>query len=63
MHIGAEREPDRARRAFDNRLSRVEWITGAGYKQLLRRDWGDDATETARAAPNLIGENLFDRRL
>jgi hypothetical protein len=30
LQIDVEREPDRARRAFDNRLSRVEWMTGAG---------------------------------
>jgi hypothetical protein len=38
-HIGAEREPTGARRAFDSHLARAKWMTGSGYKQLLRRDW------------------------
>ena len=41
LHIDAEREPDRARRAFDSHLARAKWMTEVGYRQLLRRDWGD----------------------
>jgi hypothetical protein len=27
LHIDAEREPDRARRAYDSRLARTKWMT------------------------------------
>jgi hypothetical protein len=30
-----EREPDRARTAFDSHLSRAKWMTEHGYEQLL----------------------------
>jgi hypothetical protein len=36
LHLDPEREPDRARRAFESRLSRAKWMSGHGYKQLLR---------------------------
>jgi hypothetical protein len=45
MHIDAEHEPDRARRAYDSHLARARWMSGSGYKQLLRRDWGDDDSD------------------
>jgi hypothetical protein len=35
LHIDAEREPDRARRAFDNHLARAKWMTEVGYRQLV----------------------------
>jgi hypothetical protein len=38
LHIDPEREPDRARRAFDRHLERAKWNTSVGYRQLLRRD-------------------------
>jgi hypothetical protein len=28
-------EPERARRVYDNHLSRARWMTGSGYKHLL----------------------------
>jgi hypothetical protein len=34
-HIDAEREPDRAWRAFDSHLARARWMTEAGYRHLL----------------------------
>jgi hypothetical protein len=37
LHLDPEREPDRARRAFDSHLSRARWMTGHGYRQVLRR--------------------------
>ena len=45
LHIDAEREPDRARRALDSHLARAKWMSGSGYKQLLRRDWGDHGSD------------------
>ena len=39
LKIDPEREPDRARRAFDSHLARAKWVSNVGYKQLLRRGW------------------------
>ena len=39
LHIDPDREPDRARRAFDNHLTRAKWLSNVGYKDLLRRGW------------------------
>ena len=39
LHIDPEREPDRARRAFDSHLARAKRMTSIGYRQLLRRGW------------------------
>jgi hypothetical protein len=36
LHIDPEREPDRARRAFDSHLARAKWAAREGYRQLLR---------------------------
>lgn len=36
LHIDADREPDRARRAFDSHLARARWMTEQGYRDLLR---------------------------
>jgi hypothetical protein len=36
LHLDPEREPDRARRAFESHLSRAKWMSGHGYQQLLR---------------------------
>jgi hypothetical protein len=36
LHIDPEREPDRARRAFESHLARARWMTQQGYRQLLR---------------------------
>jgi hypothetical protein len=36
LHIDPEREPDRARRAFESHLSRARWTTREGYRHLLR---------------------------
>jgi hypothetical protein len=37
LHIDSEREPDRARQAFESRLARAKWMTSEGYRHLLRR--------------------------
>jgi len=39
LHIDPEREPDRARRAFESHLVRAKWMTREGYRHLLRRGW------------------------
>ena len=39
LHIDPDREPDRARRAFDSHLARAKWMTQEGYRHLLRRGW------------------------
>jgi hypothetical protein len=36
LHLDPEREPARARRAFDSHLSRAKWMTERGYRHLLR---------------------------
>jgi hypothetical protein len=36
LHIDAEREPDRAKRAWESHLARARWMTEAGYQHLLR---------------------------
>jgi hypothetical protein len=36
LHIDPNREPDRARRAFDTHLARAKWMTEHGYRHLLR---------------------------
>jgi len=36
LRIDPEREPDRARRAFDSHLARAKWAARFGYRQLLR---------------------------
>jgi hypothetical protein len=35
LHIDPEREPGRARRAFDSHLARAKWAAREGYRQLL----------------------------
>jgi hypothetical protein len=42
LHIDPEREPDRARAAFDSHLARAKWMSGVGCRHLLRYDDGDD---------------------
>ena len=37
--IDPEREPDRARQAFDSHLARARWMTRYGYRLLLQRGW------------------------
>ena len=36
LHLDPDREPDRARRAFESHLSRAKWMTEHGYRLLLR---------------------------
>ena len=36
LHIDPEREPDRARQAFESHLARAKWMTEHGYRHLLR---------------------------
>ena len=36
LHIDPEREPDRAKRAWESHLARARWMTEAGYQHLLR---------------------------
>jgi hypothetical protein len=37
LHIDPEREPERARRAYDSHLVRAKWMSNTGYRHLLRR--------------------------
>jgi len=39
LHIDPEREPDRARQAFESHLARARWAAREGYRHLLRRGW------------------------
>jgi hypothetical protein len=36
LHINPDREPDRARRAYETHLARAQWMTSTGYRFLLR---------------------------
>jgi hypothetical protein len=36
LHIDPDREPARARMAFDSHLARAKWMTEHGYRHLLR---------------------------
>jgi Uncharacterized conserved protein (DUF2285) len=36
LHIDPQREPDRARRAWETHLERARWMTERGYRYLLR---------------------------
>jgi hypothetical protein len=37
LRIDPEREPDRAKRAYESHLARAKWMTEEGYRHLLRR--------------------------
>ena len=36
LHIDPDREPDRAKRAWESHLARAKWMTESGYRHLLR---------------------------
>ncbi|WP_445219675.1 DNA -binding domain-containing protein [Bradyrhizobium sp. Pa8] len=36
LHLDPDREPARARKAFDSHLARAKWMTDHGYSHLLR---------------------------
>jgi hypothetical protein len=36
LRLDPDREPDRARRAFDSHLARAKWMTSHGYRLFLR---------------------------
>ncbi|MET4260922.1 hypothetical protein ABIC09_005887 [Bradyrhizobium sp. S3.12.5] len=36
LHIDPDREPARARNAFDSHLARAKWMADHGYRDLLR---------------------------
>ncbi|MGV7215361.1 DNA -binding domain-containing protein [Bradyrhizobium sp. UFLA05-112] len=36
LHIDPDREPARARNAFDSHLARAKWMADRGYRDLLR---------------------------
>jgi hypothetical protein len=36
LHIDADMEPDRARRAWETHLARARWMTEHGYRHLLQ---------------------------
>jgi hypothetical protein len=35
LHIDPEREPERARQAWESHLARAKWMTESGYRHLL----------------------------
>ena len=37
LHIDPDREPERARCAYDSHLARARWMYSTGYRHLLRR--------------------------
>ncbi|KYH01561.1 DUF2285 domain-containing protein [Bradyrhizobium sp. DOA1] len=38
LHLDPEREPERARNAFDSHLAHAKWMAERGYRHLLRSD-------------------------
>ena len=38
LRVDPEREPDRARQAFESHLARTRWAAREGYRHLLQRD-------------------------
>ncbi|KJC55106.1 hypothetical protein UP10_39870 [Bradyrhizobium sp. LTSPM299] len=42
LHIDPDREPVRARDAFDSHLARAKWMTEHGYRHLLRGTGGSE---------------------
>ena len=36
LHIDPDREPERARQAWESHLARAKWMTESGYRHLLR---------------------------
>jgi hypothetical protein len=36
LHIDPDREPERAKRAWESHLARAKWMTESGYRHLLR---------------------------
>jgi hypothetical protein len=38
LQIDPEREPERAKRAWESHLARAKWMTESGYRHLLRGD-------------------------
>lgn len=36
LHIDPDKEPGRARRAWESHLARAKWMTKSGYRHLLR---------------------------
>ena len=43
LHINPEREPDRAKRAYESHLARAKWMAEKGYRHLLRRGFPNDS--------------------
>jgi hypothetical protein len=43
LHLDPDREPERARKAFESHLSRAKWISGHGYQQMPRGGVGPGA--------------------
>jgi len=41
LHVDPEREPVRARRAYDSHLARARWMTERGYEHYLRGEIPD----------------------
>jgi Uncharacterized conserved protein (DUF2285) len=39
LHIDPERQPERARQAFESHLARAKWASRTGYRLLLQRGW------------------------
>jgi hypothetical protein len=39
LHVDPDREPVRARQAYESHLIRARWMTEQGYRLLLRNGW------------------------
>ncbi|RWA58098.1 MAG: DUF2285 domain-containing protein [Mesorhizobium sp.] len=48
LHLDPEREPDRARRAWETHLAQARWMTTNGYRNLLRGCRTETSTRTER---------------
>jgi Uncharacterized conserved protein (DUF2285) len=51
-------QPDRARRVFDSHLARAKWMSGVGYRHLLRYDRRRMMIPVTRQTESLTGHDV-----
>jgi hypothetical protein len=60
LHIDPDREPDRARQAFESHLARARWAAREGYRHLLRRGAAGAARSHTGAAAGAASQAKAD---
>ena len=61
LHIDAEREPARARRAFDTHFERAKWMSDIGWQQFLERAPSIPSPTTQAALPSAEAAEVAHR--